>query len=242
MATKKNEVIEVKPIEIAEATVQIEGTSPLIMHAWSAKAKRQILEKELKIANVKAREVKNPLEDFVASMYWLTPQPTEFTDESVGKALETARFGFPVTAFKQAAIDGAYRAGAATKADLRGAFYIVGDEESYYASDLRISSDQKNIEIIPNHEIPMSMVEIHSDVPVMREDMVVLSGLSRAADVRYRGEFRNWKANLKIRYNKNGMFTLEQIINFLNFGGFTTGVGEWRPQKDGEAGTFRVVA
>ena len=45
MATKKNEeIIEIKPVEIKSVKLRIVGDSPLITHAWSAKAKRQILE------------------------------------------------------------------------------------------------------------------------------------------------------------------------------------------------------
>ena len=36
--------------------------------------------------------------------------------------------------------------------------------------------------------------------------------------------------------------TLEQIVNLINLGGFTCGIGEWRPEKDGSFGTYQVVA
>ena len=39
------EVIEIRPIQIKKATVHIVGDTPLIMHAWSEKAKREMLEK-----------------------------------------------------------------------------------------------------------------------------------------------------------------------------------------------------
>ena len=238
---KKTELIEIKPIEIEEAKVRIRGTSPLIMHAWSVKAKREILEKELNITKVKGRDKKNPFEDFCSSMYWLTKMPEEFTDEAVGEALEGARFGFPVTAFKQAAISAAYRMGwTKDKMSIRGTFFIKPDADGYYAGDLRISPDHKRIDIIPNVFTPMSLVEIHSDTPVMREDMVVVGGMSRSADVRYRGQFNNWYADLTIQYNKNGQYTIEQILNFINAGGFTNGVGEMRAERDGQYGAFTI--
>ena len=238
---KKTELIEIKPIEIEEAKVRIRGTSPLIMHAWSAKAKREILIKELQITKTKGRDKKNPLEDFCSSMYWLTKMPEEFTEEAVSEALEGARFGFPVTAFKQSAISAAYRMGwTKDMASIRGAFFIKPDAEGYYAGDLMISSDRKRIDIVTNVFTPISLVEIHSDTPVMREDMVVVGGIGRAADIRYRGQFNNWYADLTIQYNKNGQYSLEQILNFINAGGFTNGVGEWRPEKDGLNGMFQI--
>lgn len=81
------------------------------------------------------------------------------------------------------------------------------------------------------------MVEIEGQ-PQIREDMVRV-GMG-AADIRYRGEFPEWSVLLTIRYNPRAM-SAEQIINLLNFGGFSNGVGEWRPEKDGDHGTFHVA-
>ena len=216
MATKKTEVIEIRPIEIKKETVRVVGDTPLIMHAWSEKAKRMMLEAQMGIAKGKKKEVKNPADDFIRSMYWLTPMPEDGTMESFEEAIANgARFGFPVTAFKQAAISAAYRMGwAKDKMSMRGAFYIDSDENG--------------------------MIEIHSDTPEMREDMVKV-GMG-TADIRYRGEFKNWYADLTISYNANGQYSLENIVNIINAGGYVCGVGEWRPERDGQNGMFHVQA
>ncbi|MEE5994731.1 MAG: hypothetical protein V3G42_16130 [Oscillospiraceae bacterium] len=61
------------------------------------------------------------------------------------------------------------------------------------------------------------------------------------ADLRYRGEFKNWKATFTVIYNaSNADYSVETIINVLNAGGFTCGIGEWRPERDGDFGTFHV--
>ena len=215
MATKKTEVIEIRPIEIKKVTVRVVGDTPLIMHAWSEKAKRMMLEAQMGIAKGKKKEVKNPADDFIRSMYWLTPMPEDGTMESFEEAIANgARFGFPVTAFKQAAISAAYRMGwAKDKMSMRGAFYIDSDENG--------------------------MIEIHSDIPEMREDMVKV-GMG-TADIRYRGEFKNWYADLTISYNANGQYSLENIVNIINAGGYVCGVGEWRPERDGQYGMFHVA-
>ena len=214
MATKKTEVIEIRPIEIKKVTVRVVGDTPLIMHAWSEKAKRMMLEAQMGIAKGKKKEVKNPADDFIRSMYWLTPMPEDGTVESFEEAIANgARFGFPVTAFKQAAISAAYRMGwAKDKMSMRGAFYIDSNENG--------------------------MIEIHSDAPEMREDMVKV-GMG-TADIRYRGEFKNWYADLTISYNANGQYSLENIVNIINAGGYVCGVGEWRPERDGQNGMFHV--
>ena len=216
MAIKANEIIEIKPIQIKKATIHIVGDTPLIMHAWSEKAKREMLEKQMKVTKTKAKTAKNPVEDFIRSMYWLSPMPEEMTEEAFNEAIQNgARFGFPVTGFKQAAISAAYRMGwSKDKASLRGAFFIDCDDDQ--------------------------MIEIKSDPPIMREDMVKLLG--QTADIRYRGEFRNWSADLTISFNENGQYTLEQIINIINAGGYVCGVGEWRPERDGQFGMFHIAA
>lgn len=217
MATKKanTEVIEIRPIEIKKVTVRIVGDTPLIMHAWSEKAKRMMLEAQMGVAKGKKKEAKNPVDDFIRSMYWLTPMPEDGTMESFEEAIANgARFGFPVTAFKQAAISAAYRMGwAKDKMSMRGAFFIDSDENG--------------------------MIEIHSDTPEMREDMVKV-GMG-TADIRYRGEFKNWYADLTISYNANGQYSLENIVNIINAGGYVCGVGEWRPERDGQNGMFHVA-
>lgn len=216
MATKNVETIEIKPINILKTKIRIVGDTPLIMHAWSEKAKREILNNQMKKTKTTSREAKNPVEDFIRSMYWLTPMPTQMNEAGFEKAIkEGAKFGFPVTAIKQAAISAAYRMGwSKDKMSLRGVFFIDGDENQ--------------------------MIEIHSDPPIMREDMVTV-GLGKP-DVRFRGEFRNWYADLTISYNTNGQYSIEQIVNIINAGGYVCGLGEWRPERDGQNGMFHVEA
>lgn len=215
MATKNENIIEIRPIEIRKTTIRIVGDTPLIMHAWSEKAKREMLEKQMKVTKSKAKAAKNPVEDFIRSMYWLSDMPTDMTERGFEEAIAAgARFGFPVTAVKQAAISAAYRMGwAKDKMSMRGAFFIGGDENQ--------------------------MFEIHSDTPIMREDMVKV-GMG-TADIRYRGEFRNWYADLEISYNTNGQYTIEQIVNIINAGGYACGIGEWRPERDGQYGMFHAA-
>lgn len=74
--------------------------------------------------------------------------------------------------------------------------------------------------------------------PTMREDMVRV-GMG-VADLRYRGEFKAWKAKFELKYNAN-VLSVDQIVNLFNTAGFAIGVGEWRPQRDGSYGRFHVA-
>lgn len=215
MATaKKTETIEIKPIKLERIRIRIKGDSPLIMHAWSEKAKKEMLDKQMKVTTTTAKSAKNPVEDFIRSMYWLSPMPEEMTMYAYEKAIESgARFGFPVTAIKQAAMATAYRMGwIDNQMALRGSFFIEGATSE--------------------------MAEIVSDKPEMREDMVKV-GMG-TADLRYRGQFNNWYSDLTIIFNANGKYTKEQIVNFINAAGFCCGIGEWRPERDGQFGMFHV--
>lgn len=86
--------------------------------------------------------------------------------------------------------------------------------------------------------IPCDLVEIKSaELPKMRMDMVRV-GMG-TADVRFRPEFREWQANVPVRYNE-AVISVEQIINLFNLAGFGVGIGEWRPEKNGAWGMFHV--
>ena len=217
MATKKAEEngihIEIETFDIQMFTMKIVGDSPLISHAWSHKAKKMILDKQKKKANT-GREVRRPMVDFAESLYWLTEKPDfdGMTDEQAADVLAEiipkSKFGFPVTAFKSAAIDAGYQQGVlAKKATARGAFHI-----------------QDEFAVIDG-------------IPTPREDMVRI-GMG-VADISFRAQFLNWSTELLIKYNARAI-SMEQIINLFMLGGFSNGVGDWRPAKDGSFGTFHV--
>ncbi len=112
MAKKKAEleVISIPKIKIDKLQLTIVGDSPLICHAWSSKAKQQMLDKQMKRAKA-AKEAKDPEQDFKDSLY----------PHSGGG------YGFPAVAFKNAAVDACSHVDGVTKVKARGAFHIVGD-------------------------------------------------------------------------------------------------------------------
>lgn len=218
MASKKaNEaqVVEIKALDIRQVQIKIVGDSPLIVHAWSEKAKRQMLESQMRTTKTKAKDIRDPYADFIGSLYWLTEQP-EATPEAFEKAVKAgAKWGFPVGAIKQAGNSAAYRLGwVKNQMELRGAYFL----SSEYGE----------------------MAEIKGSVPEIREDMVRI-GMG-TADLRYRAEFKEWHMLLTLEYNASSNLTLEQILNCINAGGYSCGLGEWRPEKDGVFGRFHVEA
>lgn len=209
MATKNNESVSIPAINIQYATISIIGDSPLIVHKWSEKAKKEILDKQMKKAKTKGHDAKDPVRDFIDSLYWLDGEPEEKTEEGFAKSIQSgARFGFPSVAFKASAVAAGYRSGVTKNlVSMYGAFHIDGE-----------------------------FVEIKG-VPEMREDMVRV-GMG-VADIRYRGEFKEWSATFQVKYNASAI-SLEQLVNLFNLGGFACGLGEWRPEKGGAFGMYHV--
>jgi hypothetical protein len=191
MAKIIEKTVEMKSINIQRVVLKVVGDSGLIVHAWSAKAKKEMLDKQMKKATT-AKTAKNPEKDYEDCFY--------YTDDK--------KYGFPTIAFKAAAVSAGGRFSDGLKmTELRGSFFIEGE-----------------------------LVEIEGK-PTMREDMVRI-GMG-TADLRYRPEFKQWSAKLPIKYNADAI-SLEQIVNIFNLAGFGVGVGEWRPEKDGQFGMFHV--
>jgi len=215
-ATKKEEtVVEIRPLDIKRVKIKIVGDTPLIVHAWSEKAKRMMLEAQTKATKTKSKSVRDPYDDFIQSMYWLEGKPEESTVEAFEDAVKNgAKWGFPVGAIKMAGNSAAYRNGwVKNQMSLRGSYFL----KTEYGE----------------------MAEIKGSTPIMREDMVRIG--SGSADLRYRAEFRNWSMEMILEYNASGDMTLEQIVNIINAGGYSVGIGEWRPEKDGSFGTYHIV-
>lgn len=81
-------------------------------------------------------------------------------------------------------------------------------------------------------------IPITYDQMVPRMDITRTSGIGRTPDVRFRPSFQNWKARLIIQFGDT--LSVQSVVDLLNRGG-QVGVGEWRPEKNGVFGTFRVT-
>ena len=183
--------IEVPNFARGRVTLTVKGDSPLICHAWSDKAKKMMLDKQMKKAKG-GKEAKDPEQDFYDSLY-------HHPDGG---------YGFPVVGFKASAVSACRYVDGLPMTVARGAFHINGE-----------------------------LVKLEGSDPTMREDMVRV-GMG-TADIRYRGQFDPWSAKLDLVYNPQAL-SIEQIVNLFNIAGFGVGVGEWRPEKDGQYGRFHV--
>ena len=129
--------------------------------------------------------------------------------------LEGGGYGFPCAGFKKAAIRAAKMLDGVNMTDARQMFFVEADDRDTTGVDC---------------------VRIHG-TPEMRTDTVRLA--KGVADLRYRPEFRDWSCTLKISYDED-LISGSQIVNLFMRAGLQVGVGDWRPEKDGDFGRFLV--
>lgn len=127
--------------------------------------------------------------------------------------MKDGRYGFPATGFKQSAVGACTFSDDFKKTEMRGAFHVIAEDDD-------------------------GLVHV-SGTPVMRKDRVKV-GMG-AADIHFRGMFpAGWTVALTIKYNANKI-SAEQIVQIYEVAGFSIGVGDWRPQKNGSYGMFEVA-
>lgn len=132
--------------------------------------------------------------------------------------MKDGTYGFPVTAFKAATISAARFYGKdVSMTSLRQLIFMRGE-----VSDLD----------------PQALVRVIGE-PKMREDIVRLAGPSRSADLRYRPEFPDWSTTLEVTYVRSSL-SRDSVLSLIDAGGLGVGVGEWRPEKKGEFGTYQI--
>lgn len=187
--------IQINKIAAETILVPILGTTPLIIHRFSEKAKRQMLD------NMQGRkspkEPKDPEAEYKAAFYHMK-------DESPG---------FPVIAFKAATVGGARFYHSVTMTALKQFLFMRGE----------VGSDGR------------ALTRIEGE-PHMREDVVAVG---RGTDLRYRPEFPEWSTTLEVTYATSAL-TRGSVLSLIDAGGMGVGVGEWRPEKDGDFGTYRI--
>ena len=131
--------------------------------------------------------------------------------------LEGGGYGFPCAGFKKSAIRAAKLLDGVNMTDARQMFFVEADDRDTTGVDcVRIEYEGK---------------------PEMRTDTVRLA--KGASDLRYRPEFRKWSCTLKISFDQD-LISSSQLVNLFLRAGSQVGVGDWRPERDGQFGRFTV--
>lgn len=205
-------------ISVPEPTIQtirltLVGTASIIQHAWSEKAKRMMLEKQMKKAE-KAKAIRDPKSEFESSLYIYEPGKFTYPKEE-NFPMEVAfsgKLGIPSVWIKKAIVDSCRNVSGLPMTLVRGSVFVRSTKGD--------------------------LIPVKYDSLWMREDMVKI-GMG-SSDLRYRGELQGWSVDIEIVLNSD-VLSVEQVLNLLKIAGFSCGLGEWRPQRSGDFGTFEVL-
>lgn len=125
-------------------------------------------------------------------------------------------YGVPAIAFKQCTVNAArFFDKSVTMTDMRQTLFFRGVVTKADAQQL---------------------VEIDGEAR-MREDVVKVGVNGR--DLRYRPEFVKWSALLRVTFVA-AKIDRGSVLSLIDAGGMGVGVGEWRPEKRGDYGTFAI--
>jgi len=137
--------------------------------------------------------------------------PKKEYEESKYKT-KSGKIAIPALWVKLAIVDAVRNVDGLTMTLVRGAVFVRGDKDGL---------------------IPLRYVEERN-----REDVVRIGRGS--TDLRYRCEVLDWECDVEITYNPH-VLSAAQVLNLLKIGGYSVGLGEWRPQRNGDFGTFEVL-
>jgi hypothetical protein len=135
--------------------------------------------------------------------------------ESCFYRFKDGAYGFPCIAFK-----------AATKSAAR-----------FYGKEVSMTALKQFIFLKGEVGVDGQMLVRIDGEPRMREDVVRVG--KSGADLRYRPEFPEWSATLELIYTTSAL-ARSSVLSLVDAGGLGVGVGEWRPEKDGDFGTYRI--
>lgn len=206
----KSNVIEIPEIRLERHHIYLVGNAPLIVHAFPEKQRKAMIDKQMKTAKG-GRDARDPNAEVEASRY----------------RLPDGRDGFPAVGFKNAAVTACTSLSDVTKVAARQAFRVEG---------LQMNSEGA----IEGAFVRSALVPLIAHEPVMREDVVRLSGPSRSAEMRYRPEFSIWGVELNVVLNPQ-VISVGQLASMFQAAGHGVGIGDNRPERNGDCGTFDVV-
>lgn len=147
------------------------GDTPLITHAWSEKAKREMLQKQVK-ATKPGKELRDPEAEFNSSLY----------------DMGNGTFGFPVTGVKKCILSAAHKDKGIPKTTIKSALWLDAEMTRVMPA-------------LSSAVCDMPLIRIYGSQPEMREDMVKIGGMSKTANFTYRSQFTEWALKVTGKIN-----------------------------------------
>ena len=218
--------VKIKPLNIGRMTLNLRGTSPLMVHNFDDKSRRQMLEAQTKTKKA-AKEPRCPTEEFLGAFYLLDdaklPQPTvndetkekSYDPKVVAKFLKDTEFVVPITGFKNAII-AACRNSDFTMTQMRQSLFVTGAKYRDWAV-------------------------IEGCIPQMDSRICRLAGAAKTPIERFRPRWDEWGTQINFEWDAN-LMTADQVANLVSIAGFYCGVFEARPSCSAIGyGRFEIV-
>ena len=192
--------ISINRIEVKHVRVFIEGDSDLVLNKMNARNERALLAEDRK----KIREKPNPWEDLITAIHWRNPLNCNDTytecDEKMLKKLLNENAPCITTFGLKKSIGEA----------------VTRNEIDQYKTKLE---NAININA-PGGLIPVTFAEYRIDERLMSP--------KKGAPVTVRlSHFCGWKADFQLDYTEH-VYSIEQLVNFINMAGFGLGIGSGR--------------
>lgn len=189
VATAAAPVINLQRIKRQVAEIDIVGTAPLIVHQWSEKARRMMLDAQQ--GRKTPKTAKDPHADYLDSMY-------RFVGVDRSSVLPLDSHGFPTMGFKKATVEGGARA---------------------FGKSVKMTELRQSLLFLPDgvgaDGLQLSRLQV-TDEPLMREDMVRI-GIG-TADIHYRATYLDWAVRLRVEFMPS-MINLDSIVALIDAGG-----------------------
>lgn len=169
-------------------------------HRFAEKAKRQIREKQGKVAKL-ARAKRDPEVEYEESLY----------------RFSNGDYGVPTGALAEAIVSASVDVMPKHKALIRRNLFVEDDG---------FSKDPESRGLLRLHDTKGKPIK-----PTMREDVVRLAGMTRQADLRYRGGFSpGWRLTAQVRFDARAL-SVDQVAQLIQIAGESIGLCEGRPEK-----------
>jgi len=125
------------------------------------------------------------------------------------------RYGMPTAGIKKAAVSACRFIDGVPMTVAKGSFHVIDEENSNGLTEIK-------------------------GKPVMDERIVRVGNFgNKKPCTRYRARFDKWEVTFQIQYNER-VISAEQILHLYENAGFSVGLCEYRPEKDGNLGMFQV--
>ena len=157
------------------------------------------------------KKARDPVREFLDSLYWITkPYEGDTADWNVVKAY-LDKSRFGVPA------------AALKQCAIAACSHVTSITKVFCRTALHLDT-------------PDELLPIIGSTPELHESTVRIG--QGTGDLRYRGIFRDWSVEIPILIT--GAISVESVANLFKIGGNCVGIGDWRPETNGQYGRFTL--